>query len=52
VSDGCSYKLFEKREGDEWEPSAYLNILKPRVSHPYSENIGGAPDVLTTLMSR
>jgi hypothetical protein len=52
VSDGCSYKLFDKGDGDEWRPSAYLNILKPRVSHPYRETIGGASEVLTSLVSR
>jgi hypothetical protein len=51
VSDGCSYKLFE-REGDNWRFSAYLNILKPRLSHPYRENIRGASDVITSLMGR
>jgi hypothetical protein len=46
------YNLFEKGEGEGWVPSAYLNILKPRVSHPYTENIGGALNVFTSLMSR
>lgn len=52
VSDGCSYKLYEKSRSDNWEFSAYLNILKPRVSHPYRKNIGGASDVLSSLLSR
>lgn len=49
VSNGCCYKLF-KREGNTWHYSAYLNILKPKLTHPYEPNIGGAPDVFLSLM--
>jgi len=49
VSDGCCYKLF-KRKGDEWNYSAYLNILKPKLKHPYEPNVKGAPDVFLSLM--
>lgn len=51
VSDGCCYKLFE-RKGKSWEYTAYLNILKPRRKHPYNPKVGGAPDVFLSLMGR
>jgi hypothetical protein len=51
VSDGCSYKVFERQDGN-WNYSAYLNILKPRSSHPYKGGINGASDVLLDLMVR
>ncbi len=49
VSDGCSYKLFERRGSTAWRYAAYLNVLKPRMSHPYRRNIGGASEVITSL---
>lgn len=49
VSDGCSYKLFERERGDTWRYTAYLNVLKPRLSHPYTKDIGGAPEVIMNL---
>ena len=49
VSDGCCYKLF-KRNGDDWHYSAYLNILKPKRTHPYEPDVGGASDVFKNLM--
>jgi hypothetical protein len=52
VSDGCSYKLFERKGGDDWYYFAYLNVLKPRLSHPYRDGIGGASDVLVRLLAR
>lgn len=51
VSDGCCYKLFE-RKGKHWSYTAYLNILKPRLKHPYGDNVGGAPDVFLSLMGK
>ena len=51
VSDGCCYKLFT-RKGKDWNYSAYLNILRPKRTHPYEKNVGGAPDVFISLMSR
>ncbi len=51
VSDGCCYKLF-KRKGTTWHYSAYLNILKPKPTHPYKPNVGGAPDVFLSLMGK
>lgn len=51
VSDGCCYKLFE-RKGSTWDYLAYLNILKPKRKHPYESNVGGAPDVFLSLMGR
>jgi len=51
VSDGCCYKLFE-RKGTTWRYSAYLNILKPKFTHPYEPNVGGAPDVFLSLMEK
>jgi hypothetical protein len=52
VSDGCSYKLFTRKGGDDWCYSAYLNVLKPRPTHPYRDGIGGASDVLISLLGR
>jgi hypothetical protein len=51
VSDGCCYKLFE-RKGTTWHYSAYLNILKPKPIHPYQPKVGGAPDVFLSLMGK
>jgi|SRR5215217_5692330 len=52
VSDGCSYKLFERKGGNDWCYSAYLNVLKPRLTHPYQDGIGGASDVLVSMLAR
>ena len=51
VSDGRHYKLFERNE-NSWNYSAYLNILKPKLTHPYEEGVGGAPDVFLNLMNQ
>ncbi len=50
VSDGCCYKLYV-RNGDKWNYSAYLNILKLKRRHPYEPDVGGAPEVFLSLMS-
>ena len=52
VSDGCCYKLFERNEENGWDYSAYLNILKPKRTHPYKPNVGGAPYVFKNLMCK
>lgn len=50
VTDGCCYKVYRKTNG-EWTYSAYMNVLKPRRSHPYRREIGGgAPEVLEALL--
>lgn len=51
VSDGCRYKLYE-RNGNSWNYSAYLNILKPKLTHPYVEEVDGASDVFLSLMNQ
>jgi hypothetical protein len=51
ISDGCRYRLY-KRKDNTWIYSAYLNILKPKVAHPYEKEIRGAPDVFLNLMAR
>lgn len=52
VSDGCSYKLFERTQDHEWHLSAYLNIMLPRITHPYRSEVGGASEVLRHLNGR
>ena len=51
VSDGCCYKLY-KRQENQWKYSAYLNILKPKLKHPYEPKVKGAPDVFISLMGK
>jgi len=51
VTDGCRYRLY-KKAGNNWQYTAYLNILKPRVLHPYEKEIKGASDVFLNLMAR
>ena len=51
VSDGVCYKLF-KRQEEDWKYSAYLNVLKPTLKHPYESNVGGAPDVFLSLLGK
>lgn len=41
VSDGIRYKLF-KRSGDQWQYSAYMNLLAPKRVHPYEPGVDGA----------
>ncbi|MFQ5976753.1 MAG: hypothetical protein ACE5OZ_01325 [Candidatus Heimdallarchaeota archaeon] len=49
ISDGCRYRLYKRRSND-WNYTAYLNILKPKRNHPYDINIRGAADVFLSLM--
>lgn len=51
ASDGSRYQL-QVRGADGWEDSAYLNILNPKLRHPYLEDVGGAPDLFLDLMAR
>lgn len=51
ISDGCCYKLYVRRR-KVWKYAAYLNILKPKISHSYNNKVGGASDVFTSLMGK
>jgi len=50
LTDGCRYRLYE-RHGTRYCRIAYLNLLKPRLKHPYDEREGGALELLGTLLA-
>ena len=49
ASEGNRYRLYVKRDG-EWPFKAYMNLLNLKDRHPYLTDIGGAPDLFTSLM--
>jgi hypothetical protein len=53
VSNGYCYKAFTRDSTEEFstEPSAYLNLLKPRARYPLDpENVDGALEVLRLML--
>lgn len=53
ISNGYCYKAFTRNEGEEFsdQPSAYLNILKPRDRYPlYPDQTDGALEVLRLML--
>ncbi len=41
VSDGIRYKLYYKKN-EQWNYSAYMNLLSPQKTHPYENKVNGA----------
>ena len=58
TSTGDRYWLYEKDPGETWDARrmkekhlrAYMNLFILKDRHPYLENVGGAPDLLKSLM--
>lgn len=49
VSNGICYKLYEL-DNYNWKYKSYLNILKPRLKHPYEPQVGGAIELFFNLI--
>jgi len=43
VSDGLRYKMF-RRTKRQWRFTSYVNLVSPRLRHPYMEEVSGARD--------
>ena len=58
TSTGDRYWLFEKSPCEEWDRGAmrqkhlraYMNLFRLKDRHPYLPNVGGAPELLKSLM--
>ena len=58
TSTGARFQLYRKEPTAEWlardmkenHLQAYMNLLKLKDRHPYLEGVGGAPDLLKSLM--
>ncbi len=58
ASSGERYQLYTREPGQNWQIgrmkekhlSAYLNLFSLRDRHPYLADVGGAPDLLKSLM--
>ena len=58
TSTGDRYWLYVKKKCEKWDASAmkethllaYMNLFLLKDRHPYLENVGGAPDLLKSLM--
>ena len=58
TSTGDRYWLYEKNPGETWDARsmkekhlrAYMNLFKLKDRHPYLAGVGGAPDLLKSLM--
>lgn len=58
TSTGDRYWLYEKNPGETWDARrmkeshlrAYMNLFKLKNRHPYLADVGGAPDLLKSLM--
>ncbi|MDE2860535.1 MAG: hypothetical protein OYI31_08175 [Chloroflexota bacterium] len=58
TSTGDRYWLFEKHPSEKWDRGAmkqthlraYMNLFRLKDRHPYLPNVGGAPDLLKSLM--
>jgi len=51
VSDGIRYKLFKRRD-DQWQYSAYMNLLAPKHVHPYEIGVDGAVSFFLNVIPR
>lgn len=49
VSDGIRYKLYRK-EKDDWSYYAYMNLMAPKIRHPYLQEVRGAVDFFLDIM--
>ena len=58
TSTGDRYWLYGKNSGETWDARrmkekhlrAYMNLFKLRDGHPYLTGVGGAPELLKSLM--
>ena len=58
TSSGARYQLYTKKLDNKWDArgmkenhlSAYMNLFKLKDRHPYLPGVGGAPDLLKSLM--
>ena len=58
TSTGARYQLYQKRPREGWDArgmkenhlSAYMNLFLLKDRHPYLAGVGGAPDLLKSLM--
>ena len=58
TSTGDRYRLYEKKPGEIWDAHgmeekhlrAYMKLSSLKDRHPYLEGVGGAPDLLKSLM--
>jgi len=50
VADGIRYKLYEKKK-DQWEYTAYMNLMSPKKKHPYYKDVKGAVDFFIKIMT-
>jgi len=49
VSDGIRYKLF-KKDDNQWNYCAYMNLMVPKQRHPYLKEVKGAVDFFLNMM--